>query len=217
LGHKEPNVAFRQGSIDALGDAGLGEEDFDVVISNRALGHVRDKVKVLREVFRVLKSGGEFHFSDVYCDRRLPPEIEADAELKSEHLGGAHYFGDFLRLVRAAGFCDPRIVSVRPLEITDPELEKKLGGASFMAVTFRLFKIRSLEDGEEDYGQEAIYKGTIEGFSESFTLDEENFLETGKALRVGGNTAKILAESRFSPHFEILGDQSRHLGAFERG
>jgi SAM-dependent methyltransferase len=217
FGFAEPNVAFRQGSIDSLSDAGLYDEDFDVVISNRALGHVSDKLKVLREVFRVLKDGGEFQFSDVYCDRRLPREVESDEELKREELGGAVYLGDFLRLVRSAGFRDPRIVVSLPLEITDASLCEKLSGATFRAVTFRLFRIRSLEEGEEDYGQAAIYKGTVEGFPNRFALDEENVFETGKALRIGGNTARILTESRFARHFTLIGDQSRHFGAFARG
>lgn len=59
LGHPEPNVAFRQGMIEDLEAAGLDDEGFDVVISNRALNQVPDKLRVLREVFRVLKTGGE--------------------------------------------------------------------------------------------------------------------------------------------------------------
>ncbi len=214
FGHPEPNVAFRQGNIENLEAAGIEDEGFDVVISNRALNLVRDKLRVLREVYRVLKPGGEFYFADVYTDRRLPADVVSDPEVVREQLGGALYVGDFVRKARRAGFTDPRIVARHPLRLADPDLQARLGGVVFWAVTFRLFKIRDLEDGEEDYGQAARYLGTIPGCAHHFVLDADNRFETGRAVRVGGNTARILEVTRFAPHFEVLGDRSRHFGAF---
>lgn len=214
LGHPEPNVAFRQGNIENLEAAGVEDEGFDVVISNRALNLVRPALQVLREVYRVLKPGGEFYFADVYTDRRLPEEVASDPEVVHEHLGGAAYVGDFVRTARRAGFVDPRIVGRHPLRLADPHLESRLGGVGFWAVTFRLFKVFDLEDGEEDYGQAARYRGTIPGCAHHFALDAENRFEAGRAVPVGGNTARILLQSRFAPHFDLMGDFSRHYGPF---
>ncbi len=216
LGHPEPNVAFRRGLIENLGDAGLEDEGFDVVISNRALNLVPDKPRVLREVFRVLTAGGEFYFADVYADRRLPAEVADDPEVAREQLGGALYVGDFLRLARRAGFTDPRMVEMGALPVTDGDLEARLGGVVFWVVTFRLFKIRELEDGDEDYGQAALYLGTIPGCHHHFALDADHRFEAGRAVPVGGNTARILEASRFAPHFRLLGDRARHFGPFGR-
>ncbi|MHB8764284.1 MAG: methyltransferase domain-containing protein [Deferrisomatales bacterium] len=216
FGHPEPNVAFRKGLFENLEGAGLEDEGFDVAISNRALNLVPDKLRVLREVFRVLKTGGEFYFSDVYADRRLPAEVVANPEIVAEQLGGALYVGDFVRLARKAGFADPRIVGRSPLRLADPDLQARFGGAVFWGATFRLFKLRDLEDGEEDYGQAAQYLGTIPGCHHHFTLDADNRFEAGRASPVGGNTARILEASRFAPHFRILGDRSRHFGPFSR-
>ena len=214
FGHPEPNVAFRKGRIEGLHEAGLEDEGFDVVISNRALNLLPDKLRVLREVYRVLKPGGEFYFSDVYADRRLPDDVTSDAEISREQLGGALYIGDFVRMARRSGFTDPRIVGRHPLALADPDLQLRLGGIVFWAVTFRLFKISELEDGEEDYGQAALYRGTIAGCAHHFLLDAGNPFETGRARRVGGNTALILRVSRLSPHFKVFGSTARHFGPF---
>ena len=37
-----------------------------------------DKARVLSEAYRVLKPGGEFFFSDVYADRRVPEAAQKD-------------------------------------------------------------------------------------------------------------------------------------------
>lgn len=216
LGYEEPNTAFREGLIEKLEDAGLDDESFDVVISNRALNLVPEKLQVLREVHRVLKPGGEFYFADVYADRRLPEDVAADPEVVGEQLGGALYVGDFVRMARKAGFADPRIVARDPLNLADPDLHSRLGGVIFWTVNFRLFKNPTLEDGEEDYGQSALYLGTIPGCAHHFILDAENHFETGRAERIGGNTARIIEASRLAPHFKILGDYSLHFGPFEK-
>lgn len=48
-------------------------------------------------------AGGEMHFSDVYCDRRLPAAVRAHPVLLGECLAGALYVQDFLRLCRQVG------------------------------------------------------------------------------------------------------------------
>lgn len=214
LGHREPNVAFRKGQIERLDVASLEDESFDVAISNRALNLVPDKLQVLREVHRVLKSGGEFYFSDVYADRRLPEEVVRDSAVAREQLGGALYLGDVVRLARRAGFTDPRIVERHPLTLADRDLQSRLGGVTFWAVTFRLFKVLDLEDGDEDYGQAASYRGTIPGCAHHFALDTANRFETGRAQRIGGNTALILQTSRLAAHFKVFGNRNLHFGPF---
>ena len=59
-----------------------------------------NKGAVLREVYRVLASGGEMYFSDVYCDRRLPEEARTHPVLVGECLGGALSVDDFTALCK---------------------------------------------------------------------------------------------------------------------
>ena len=49
---------------------------------------------------------------------------------------------------------------------------------------------------------------------EETTLDQDYVFPAGSRVAVSGNTAKILQQSRFAPHFDIFGDFSRHFGEF---
>jgi len=208
------NTSFLEGTIERLEDLPLEPASFDVVVSNCVLNLSVDKPAVLRGVQRLLKNGGEFYFSDVYADRRLPEAVRCDPVLYGECLGGALYWNDFLRLSRAAGFTDPRLVSDRPLAITDAALAPLLGEAQFFSATWRLFHIPELEDACEDHGQAVIYQGTIPQHPHRFDLDAHHAIETGKVFPVCGNSFRMLQQSRFAPHFTFLGDFERHYGLF---
>ena len=80
-------------------------------------------------------------------------------------LQGALYIEDFIRLCQAIGFTDPRVLHKSAELVSNEELEAKLGEAKFYSVTYRLFKMPEgmLETKCEDYGQVAVYKGTIPG------------------------------------------------------
>lgn len=209
------NVSFRRGYIEQLDHLDLEEGSFDVIVSNCVVNLSTDKEAVLRGIHRLLRPGGEFYFSDVYADRRVPAQMRADPVLYGECLGGALYWNDFLRLSRRSGFADPRLVSDRPLSITDPELASKTDGVRFYSATYRLFAIPDLEDACEDFGQAVVYRGTIPDHPDRFALDKHHLFETGRAFPVCGNSYRMLKDSRFEPHFEFVGDFGRHFGIFE--
>jgi len=214
FGFKKPNVRFLQGYIEDLKEIGLPDNYFDLVISNCVVNLSPDKESVLSEVFRVLKEGGEFFFSDVYADRRLPQWAKEDLVLLGECLGGALYWKDFERLSRRVGFNDPRIFACSKIDLLDKETVDKIGFANFNSITYRLFKLKNLEDACEDYGQVAIYKGTIKESPHHFSLDNHHLFEKNKPMLVCSNTASMVQDTRFHPHFEIKGDLSIHYGLF---
>ncbi|HAH64514.1 MAG TPA: methyltransferase type 11, partial [Rhizobiales bacterium] len=214
FGHERRNVRFLKGYIEKLDELGLEPASFDVVVSNCVINLSIDKPAVLRGAFDLLKPGGELHFADVYCDRRLSDSVRADPVLYGECLGGALYWNDFLPLAKRAGFLDPRLVTSRPLDIKNEAIKRKLGQAQFFSATYRLFKLDGLETACEDYGQAVVYRGSVAEEPDAFALDGHHLIERGKVFPVCGNTWRVLADTRFAPHFDFIGDFGTHYGIF---
>ncbi len=215
FGYKHANVSFLEGNIERLDELDLADNSFDIVISNCVVNLAENKEKVLAEVYRLLKPGGEMYFSDVYCDRRLSDELQRDPVLWGECLSGALYWNDFLRTSRKVGFTDPRAVKSNAITVENKALEAKLGDAKFFSVTYRLWKIDGLEDECEDYGQAVAYKGTIQHSENSYQLDDHHIFPKGKVLTVCGNTYLMLHATRFKDHFDFYGTWDTHYGVFE--
>ena len=214
FGFAKSNTRFLDGYIEKLGELGLEPGSFDIIISNCVINLSTDKLAVLKGAYDLLKPGGEMYFADVYADRRLSDAVRQDPVLYGECLGGALYWNDFHSLAKQAGFLDPRLVSDRPLGVTDEALMAKLGAAKFFSATYRLFKLEGLDPLCEDYGQAVIYKGGIEHAADTFVLDKHHAIERGKVFPVCGNTWRMLADTRFAPYFEFVGDFSQHYGIF---
>lgn len=209
------NVTFLKGYIEKLDELELEPGSFDVIVSNCVLNLSPEKDKVLAGIQRLLAPGGEFYFSDVYADRRVPESVKNDPVLYGECLGGALYWHDFLDLSKAAGFKDPRLVEDRPLEITDAKLAEHIGNIRFFSATYRLIKLDELETVCEDYGQAVIYKGSIQDHPSAFSLDAHHTMHKGKVFPVCGNTWRMLAQTRFAEHFEFIGSFDTHFGIFK--
>ncbi|KAB1270779.1 Arsenite methyltransferase [Camelus dromedarius] len=126
-GFRAPNVTFIYGYIEKLGEAGIKNESYDIVISNCVINLVPDKQRVLQEVYRVLKHGGELYFSDVYASLELPEEIRTHKILWGECLGGALYWKDLAILAQNVGFCPPRLVTANLITVQNKELESVIG------------------------------------------------------------------------------------------
>lgn len=214
FGYERPNVDFRKGYMEDLAACGIKDNSVDVVISNCVINLSPEKERVFSEIFRVLKPGGELYFSDVFSGRRLPDALRKDPVLYGECLGGALYVEDFRRLLGKLGCPDYRIVSKRPIALDNQEVEAKAGMIDFYSITVRVFKLDNLEDICEDYGQSAVYLGTIPGSPHRFVLDDHHVFEGGKPMLVCGNTSSMVGETRYGRHFRVTGDRSVHFGPF---
>jgi ubiquinone/menaquinone biosynthesis C-methylase UbiE len=215
FGYSKPNTEFRKGFIEKLGELGLEDSSFDIVVSNCVINLSPDKDSVLREVFRVLKPGGELYFSDVYSDRRIPQHLRENKVLWGECISGALYWNDFVNLGKKHGFDDPRLVGDSVITVNNAKLEPLVAAYKFFSATYRLFKLPGLlEPACEDYGQAVIYRGTIEEMPDTFVLDGHHRIEKGRVFPVCGNTYNMLKETRLAPHFEFIGTFSTHFGIF---
>jgi arsenite methyltransferase len=217
FGFREPNVHFVKGYIEDLQSAGVESNSVDVVISNCVTNLSPDKRRVFREVLRVLKPGGELYFSDIFSNRRIPESLAQDPVLRGECLGGALYTEDFRRLMAEEGIRDFRAISKTSVQLTNPEVVQKIGMVNFASITFRVFKLPTLEDKCEDYGQVAFYQGTVPGNPHTFMLDDHHIFKTGVPMLVCSNTASMLQDTRYGKHFQVHGDTSTHYGLFDCG
>jgi len=215
FGFSKKNTEFRQGYIEKLDQLDLAESSFDIIVSNCVINLSPDKEAVLREAYRLLKPGGELYFSDVYSDRRVPTELVSDPVLYGECLSGALYWNDFENLAKKVGFADPRLVEDDVITIENEAVQSKIGHIGFFSATYRLFKLEGLEPFCEDYGQAVIYRGGIEHSEQYFLLDKHHFIEKGKVFPVCGNTWRMLHDTRFSKHFEFIGNWDNHYGIFD--
>lgn len=212
--YKKPNVEFIKGLPEDLKAVGIKDKSVDVVVANEIINLSPDKRAVFAEIFRVLKPGGELCFTSVLTDRRLPAALANDAPLARTGIAGAMYGEDFRRLLLELGCKDYRNFTKEPLIICDPETTDKTGLASFSYRIIRTFKL-DLEDICEDYGQVAIYKGTMPGFPHAFPLDDHHLFITNKPMLVCGNSGGMVEDTRFGKHFTVAGDKTVHHGSFD--
>ncbi|XP_066047099.1 arsenite methyltransferase isoform X2 [Chamaea fasciata] len=193
FGYRKPNVEFVHGYMEKLGDAGLADESYDIVISNCVINLAPDKRAVLQEAFRVLKPGGEMYFSDVYTNQRLSETIRKHRVLWGECLAGALDWRDLYSIAEEVGFSPPCLVTASPITISNKELEGIIGDCRFVSATFRLFKV--LGGSWAGPGQ-VIYNGGIVGHERELVFDANFTFKEGEVVDVDAEMAAILQSSR---------------------
>jgi len=109
------NVEFLKGEIENIP---LPEDSVDVIISNCVINLSADKDRVLREAFRVLRSGGRLAVSDVVVRGELPPEIRRNVELWIGCVAGALEESEYRSKLARAGF---EQIEIEPTRIYQAE------------------------------------------------------------------------------------------------
>ncbi len=212
LGLPESNVEFIESYIEDM--SMIADDSVDVVISNCVINLSPFKEELFREIFRVLKPGGELYFSDIFSDRRVPEGFYDDPILRGECLSGAMYIEDFRRMLADCGTQVCYDVAHEPLEVGDFQIATKLGSIGFASRTMRAIKCDKFEDREEDYQQTATYLGTMPENKRYFDLDSEVRFIKDRPVAISGNMATFLENSRYAPHFKVT-PRRDHVGPFD--
>ena len=110
------NVEFLKGEIENIP---LPDNSVDVVISNCVINLSVDKDRVLREAFRVLKSGGRFAVSDVVTRGDVPAEVRQSILLWVGCIAGALQDWQYVAKLAKAGFDGIDIEPTRVYSIED--------------------------------------------------------------------------------------------------
>jgi arsenite methyltransferase len=103
-------VEFRLGQAEEMP---VEDSVVDVILSNCVVNLVEDKGKVFEEAYRVLKPGGRLSISDMVTNGPLPMSLRSDPAMWAGCINGALPEGEYLDLVKQAGFVD--VVGTRSL------------------------------------------------------------------------------------------------------
>ena len=208
FGYAAPNVELICGVPEDL--SSIEDDSIDIVISNCMFNLSPDKERYVEEVWRVLKDNGEWYFTDVFSDRRIPTEIAKDIDKRALRLGGAMYINDFRRLVQYVGFADPRYPMTFKAPVSEEEAAQ-FPDTAFATITCRLLKSSWTEDVCEDYGEHIIYKGNLPDYPDEFLYDYNIKFATGVDAHVCNNVS-ALVRTRYAAAFDYEGSRDVHYG-----
>lgn len=135
------NVEFRQGDIEKMP---VTSNVADVIVSNCVLNLVPDKDAVIKEIFRVLKTGGHFSISDIVLEGELPKQIKEASEMYAGCVAGAIQKQDYLELIKTNGFTNVTIQKDKPIIIPDDILGNYLSAEEVAAFNQPGTGIRSI-------------------------------------------------------------------------
>jgi arsenite methyltransferase len=99
--HGYLNVEFKLGDIEKMP---IEDSSVNVIISNCVINLSPDKLKVFKEAYRVLKSGGKMFVSDIVLLGQLTEEQRNDEDLLTGCVSGALLKDDYIGKMKQAGF-----------------------------------------------------------------------------------------------------------------
>jgi arsenite methyltransferase len=166
----------------------VANDSVDIVVSNCVLNLVHEdyKSQLIREIYRVLKSGGRIAISDIVSDEVVPDELRADPELWSGCISGAFHERELLRELENAGFYG--------IEIDKWEQEPfaVVEGIEFRSLTVTATKGK--EGACWEGNRAVIYRGPWKRVED----DDGHTLERGQRVAVCDKTYDILMSGPYA-------------------
>ncbi|KAK8841989.1 Arsenite methyltransferase [Tritrichomonas musculus] len=198
------SVEFKKGMIEDLKSVGINDNSVDIVISNCVINLSNDKERVFKEIFRVLKDGGEVHISDIFTNIPVGQKARENKMLVGECMGNAIDLDTFVNVMKKAGFSHIYAVEARyvptpgvPADIIDPAV-------NFFSVTFSAFKMASIEKVENQWNGDWVkYLGGIDHCDDELEFDLFHKFRKSEKVFVGSLLAETLKKSRYGQYFEF--------------
>jgi len=188
LGYPSSNVDFRKGFADAMP---VEDQCIDLIVSNCVINLAPDKLKVFREMHRVLKPGGRFTISDIVADQPIPNYMIHDNEKWGDCLSGALTLSNYWGGLRQAGFGGIHQVGFIPWRVID--------GIHFLSLTLTGYKLP--HTSAKPSAQYATFTGPF-----SQVTDEHGHTFTrGIPQTIDATTEQLLKSSPYQDHF-LLSD-----------
>src|SRR5262249_48457107 len=147
------NVEFLKGEIENIP---LPDKSVDVIISNCVINLSTDKARVMREAFRVLKSGGRFAVSDVVTRGEILAEIRESVLAWVGCVAGALKENEYRAKLRDAGF---EQIEIEPTRIYTAEDAREFLSGQIMPIQMDPAQI----DGQFFSGFIRAVKPTVAG------------------------------------------------------
>lgn len=122
LGYK--NVEFLLDEIENMKE--VSDNIADVVVSNCVMNLVSNKKKAFNEINRVLKVGGHFSISDIVFQGAIPEGVLQASEMYAGCVAGASEKGQYLGIIKNAGFKNIQVKKERLIILSDELLLKYL-------------------------------------------------------------------------------------------
>lgn len=192
LGLPASAVEFKKGIAE---DLPLEHEQFDSVIANYQLGTCQDKPAMLEEIYRVLRPGGRFTISDIVSDVSVPRYIKTHEERWGFCLAGALGVGEYLKIIRKAGF-----FGIEQLKFN---VWKQIDGVHFYSVTVRGFKLGKSVPDKSAVQRYAVFRGPFAKVKDEYG----NTYQRGQWKKVSKEIFEILNLPGYRPYF-ILSDEA---------
>ena len=199
----------------------LADESVDSVAFNPYFNVALDKQALLAEALRVLVAGGELYVATLFASRRLSRQVASNEALCGNLVGGALYVEDFRRMLARLGIYCFRYMDQHEIDVSalfgrvGPAVADELRETQFSYRVVRTFKIFDFEDLCENYGQVLTYKGNAPGCEQYIDINDTHRFFTWNPLRVCGNTAAFVEQTRLAKYFDIEGDRRKHLGTYD--
>jgi len=101
------NTSFIKSELERID---LPDETLDLVLSNCTINHSLDQQAVWKEIFRILKPGGQFVVSDIYAPEPVPDQYRNDPEAVAQCWAGAVTKEQYFHHIQSAGFLSAEIM-----------------------------------------------------------------------------------------------------------